>query len=170
MLIAAGIVAGPAKFSKLAADLRSDLDATCLTQMIFIAAAAWTFVGSLTAFSLAGKRILRRGALIFCVWAAGVVGFTLLEIRLRPTNFLAAYFTISLFLCLIACAATFFASRQRRLISVGTCGLAAALVLSVIGLGVLTNTMSHWFPVLSCGLIPFPLAAAPLAVNVNRHG
>ncbi len=143
-----------------------------------IALAIWSAVCLVTSVTLAGEKVL--GITCALVFGVVMVGFSLLRFfQNHQLGELVAqiYYSGCLLLCLIACAATFVASWRLRLISPQILGLAAALVvasgmmtIAVAVCDVVPINAKHLLVAFACcGMIPFPLAAAPLAVYWNRH-
>jgi hypothetical protein len=141
------------------------------------AIATWSAVGLLTSLVLAGQRPIN-----ITVWPAigiWIVGALLSRFVFHESQrrFELVYFSACLVCCLVVCAATFVVSWRRHLISAGTLWLAAMLVLISGSIAVAAAHSAGWpldwkllLPMLGCcGLTPIPLAAAPMAVYVNRH-
>ena len=144
-----------------------------LARVALCALATWSIVGFITSLILAGRRVFGIGfVLVIGVSMAGLLLPPCLRREFRPT-FTQTYLLACLVLCLLVVAAAFIASWQRRLISMPALCLAAGIVLAALAMaqvGGLTREWKYLLPViLGCGLIPFPLAAAPLAVYANRH-
>mgnify|MGYP001297495933 CR=1 FL=1 len=150
-----------------------------LTALIVLGGlAVWSGVGLVTALTLAGRRVVGIALpAFFGVWMAGI----LIAICLRPAiqdTFMQAYTAAWLLACVVAVAATFFVSWRRKLIFMPSMLLAALLIsitfAAALGSGWIRIELIRHEPfgyvlLLGCGLIPIPLAAAPLAVYVNRH-
>ena len=142
---------------------------------VLAAMAIWSFVGLGTSLSLAGRKVLGIAmALAFAVWMAAVVVPMFLQDDRSHAEFTGLYFIICLIHCLYGCAFAFIATWRRHLISVLTLWLAGAMVLFAVAVlysfGGGHGRWYEWLIVLGCFcLLPIPLAAAPLAVYVNRH-
>jgi hypothetical protein len=144
-------------------------------RIVLCALAVWSGVGLLTALTLAGRRVVGLALpAFFGVWMAGVLIVLSLSFhREIQDTFAKGYIVGWLLICMVAVAATFIVAWRRQLISMPSVALAALLVLTAIVAGYGSGWMhDEWFRVpllLGCFLIPIPLAAAPLAVFVNRH-
>ena len=139
--------------------------------------AAWIAAGLLTSLTLAGRRVFVAAVGLACgVCVMGVL-LSLCFFHDSRRDFEQMYFSICLVCCLFGCGAAFMASWRRHLISQRTLWLAAILVLAsgstAVAFANFAGMPLEWkylLPVLGgCGLAPIPLAAAPLAVYVNRH-
>jgi hypothetical protein len=87
-------------------------------------------------------------------------------------EFVATCFNVCFVLGLTGCAAAFIAAWRRQLISLPALCLAAAIVLAAVAAAHLVGipfAWKSWPIVVLCLLLPLPLAAAPLAVCLNRH-
>ena len=161
--------------SKLYRAIQHVLPGALAARIVLGAVVVWSTVGLLTSLTLSGRRVLGVALLlIFGAWAAGF----LFPLCLRPEfrhKFTDAYTVVCLALCLVAVAATFIASWRRQLIFMPTLLLAAIIVLTAVAawhfsVYGLAREGKYLLPILcGCGLTPIPLAAAPLAVFVNRH-
>jgi hypothetical protein len=136
------------------------------------ATAVWSFVGFVTSLSLAGRKVvLYAFALAFGTWMTGA----LLPLGFEGESqiaFSAFYSTAFAALCLTGCFAAFAAVWHWHLISIRTLCLAATIVLTAVGAlysAGMSFAWDDWPFVVFCCLLPIPLAAAPLAVYVNRH-
>lgn len=144
-------------------------------RIVLCALAVWSGVGLVTALTLAGRRVIGLALLAFFgVWMAGVLIVLSLSFhREIQDTFANAYIVGWLLVCLVAVAATFIVSWRRRLIFMPTMWLAALLIsitlAAALGSGWIRHEPLGYVLLLGCGLIPIPLAAAPLAVFVNRH-
>ena len=110
--------------------------------------------------------------LIFSVLLAGIWIPLCLSHASRPA-FTHTYTLVCLVFCFCGAAATFITSWRRHLIGVRTVGLAATMILAAVA-GVYGSGLDREWKFLlpglvGCGVLPIPLAAAPLAVYFNRH-
>jgi len=144
-------------------------------RIVLCALAMWSGVGLVTALTLAGRRVIGLALLAFFgVWMAGVLIMLSLSLhREIQDTFAKGYIVGWLLICMVAVAATFIVSWRRRLIFIPDVLLAALLIsitlAAALGSGWIRHEPYGYVLLLSCGLIPIPLAAAPLAVFVNRH-
>jgi hypothetical protein len=144
-----------------------------LARIVLGAIATWCAIGFVTSLILAGTRVFSVGfGLVIATAMAGILIRLCLRHDARPA-FLQAYLFACLAICLLAVTATFMASWRLRLISMPAVCLSAGIVLSALAMaqvGGLTHEWKYLLPVLcGCGIVPMPLAAAPLAVHANRH-
>ncbi len=142
-------------------------------RMVLFGLAVWSAVGLVTALTLAGRRVVGLALpAVFGVWIAGLLIPLSLRPEVRPA-FTWVYAVLWLLICLAAAAGTFIVSWRRRLIFWPSLLLAALLVViclaAAYGSGWLLDERFRLPLILGCGLIPIPLAAAPLAVYLNRH-
>ena len=138
-------------------------------RIALIALVVWSVVGFITSLALAGKKAIGAAvALLTGMWLSAILLHESLPhaYRSRVTE---GYASGCLALCLLACAAAFFVSWRLHLLSVPAVVLAAAIVLAPIAALHLAGERLELEPVLAFCLLPIPLAAAPLAVYVNRH-
>ncbi len=144
-----------------------------LARVALGAAALWCVVGFVTSLALAGKKAFLVGfVLTVGVALAGALLPLPLQRAARPA-FTQAYFLVWLVVFLFVAVAVFIASWRRRLISPPALALAALIVVAALAAaqaGGLTRDWKYLLPVVcACGVLPFPLAAAPLATWINRH-
>jgi len=141
------------------------------------ALAAWSLVGFVTSLALAGGRVISVAILLpFGVWIATFVLSRCVFYDFRR-EFEQAVFMTCLVCCLLGSGAIYIASWRRRSICKRTLWIAAALALTsgstAVAAAHFAGLPLEWKYLLPafgcCGLIPIPLAAAPLAVYVNRH-
>ena len=164
--------------SKLAHAIRGTSALALTARVVLGSLAVWSGVGLVTALTLAGRRVVGLALpAVFGVWIAGA----LISLSLRPeirATFTQVYVAAWLLVCVIAVAATFFVSWRRQLIFMPSVVLAALLIsitlASAVGSGwlryeLIRQELFGYVLLLGCGLTPIPLAAAPLAVFVNRH-
>jgi hypothetical protein len=142
-------------------------------RIVLCTLAVWSGVGLVTALSLAGRRVVGLALpTVLGVWMAGVLIAICLPTEIQDT-FMHAYTAGWLFVCAIAAAATFIVSWRRKLIFMPSVLLAALLIsitlAAAVGSGWIRQEVFGYVLLFGCGLIPIPLAAAPLAVFVNRH-
>jgi hypothetical protein len=129
----------------------------------------WSFVGFITSLALAGKKAIGAAiALLTGMWLAAISLHAFLPYEYR-SRVIDGYAWGCLGLFLLACAAAFFVSWRLHLLSVPAVLLAVAIVLAPIAVLQLVGARLVLVPVLLFCLLPIPLAAAPLAVYVNRH-
>ncbi|HEX4143933.1 MAG TPA: hypothetical protein VHY91_10395 [Pirellulales bacterium] len=136
----------------------------------------WSATGFVTSLAVAGRRVIRDALLLaFGAWVLGLALHQCLPGNIGP-QVAAIYFNGWFVLVVLGCAAAFIASWRRSLISNGTLGLAASLVLLAVATFYYCEPQSHivdWqsqlFMLGRCCMVPIPLAAAPLAVYHNRH-
>ena len=137
----------------------------------------WSVISFLTSLVLAGKKVF--GIAVWLAFGVLLMG-ALLSRTVFPDarrEFESIYSSICLACCLVGCGMAFVVSWRRRLVSARTLWLAAVLVITsvmtAVWLGHLGEPFLSWkgllFVLGCCGLTPIPLAAAPLAVYVNRH-
>jgi hypothetical protein len=140
-------------------------------------ATAWSVVSLVTSLTLAGGRVLGVAVVLACsVPLAGFLVPLCFRVDARP-GIAQLYCAVCLACCLAGCTVVYIASWRRQLICSRTLWLAAMLVLASGSLAIaaahfagLPLDWKHLLPVFGCcGVIPIPLAAAPLAVYVNRH-
>jgi hypothetical protein len=129
----------------------------------------WSIVSFITSLALAGKKAIGVAlALVFSMWL-GAVLLSVSVPRHAQTIVLQFYSWGWLALCLCGFAAAFFTTWLRGLLSIPAAVLAAAIVLAAVA-GILLKQQSlDLLTFLLFCLLPIPLAAAPLAVFVNRH-
>ena len=152
-------------------------DMVALSAVALGAVMTWSVVSAMMCLMLTGTRYF--SVAFGLAWGVALVG-VLLPLCYQPGSrreIGLAYWSICLAVGLFGCGATFLASWRRSLISKQTLWLAAMLVLvsgsTAIALSQFARFPfdSRYLPLLlgCCGLTPLPLAAAPLAVYVNRH-
>jgi hypothetical protein len=136
----------------------------CLTVL-----SIWSSVSLVTSLALAGRRAL----IVACGVIVGFWTTTILLGHYFGDRVAGPFVLICLFLCVVGCAALFGACWTRRLISPRTLLLAALLVagaMIAVRSGMRRMNVEEFILALDiCSLIPIPLAAAPMAVYVNRH-
>ena len=136
------------------------------------AVAAWSGVGFVTSVALSGRK--EMGIAMGPASGLAIAGALLplcLPSESRPA-FTQAYILACLTLCLFGCGAVFVASLRRNLISMRTLALAVTIIVAAVAAVCFSELPRDWKYLAllgGCGLLPIPLAAAPLAVYVNRH-
>ena len=140
---------------------------------VLCALAVWSAVGLVTALTLAGRRVVGLALpAVFGVWMAGA----LIPLCLRPE--ISRDIHAGLHRCLaIGLRGRGCGDVHRELaptIDIHADVLLAALLISItlaaaFGSGWIRHEPFGYVLLLGCGVIPIPLAAAPLAVFVNRH-
>jgi len=173
MVLVAWIVAMRQKYSMpLGAVNRTDVvDYLCGTTLG--ALAVWSAVSFITSLALGGKKVLGVAfGLFFGCYVLLPSMSQSLPYAFQPDISAEAYFKGCLVLWLVLCAAAFVAGWRWHLISVPTLCLAATLIVTAVAAAHFAGMpfeRRYWPHVVFCCLIPLPLAAAPLAVCVNRH-
>lgn len=174
------IVGEHAETSRLYRSIQQISTLALLARTVLGAAVAWSGVGFVTSLALAGRKVMGIGIAVICSACIGGVLLPLCLPREARSMNTQRFLVVCLVPCLLAAVATFIASWRLRLISIRMLWLAAVLVLTVVAAAYSSELFLHisgysrqWIyllPVLcGCGIIPIPLAAAPLAVYVNRH-
>ena len=138
---------------------------------------AWTAVGLVTSLVLAGRDAMCVGFGLAFLVASGSILVPLCLPHGYRSDFQLVYWLFWRVVFLVGCGVTYVASWRRRLISKRTLCLATLVIFTTGSLAIafthftgppidrrsLLIGLSWW------ALIPIPLAAAPLAVYVNRH-